>query len=165
MNNFQSDSKRTGDEYEQVVEADLKSRGYDITDRNYHVPNTGCEVDFIATNGIRVEYIEAKGGQKGFKKRPGAKRTDNVKKAIANGALIKSEYPNTYFVVYFSSKPKPGSYSDEMISTALKNNIIDEVRYERDITYLIKEMVKQNQELLDKLGSDYDENGIPYWQK
>lgn len=26
-------------------------------------------------------------------------------------------------------------------------------------------IVKENQEILDKLGSDYDENGIPYWKK
>lgn len=26
-------------------------------------------------------------------------------------------------------------------------------------------IVKENQEILDRLGSDYDENGIPYWQK
>lgn len=32
--------------------------------------------------------------------------------------------------------------------------------YEFDI-----EKFKQNKELLDRLGSDYDENGIPYWEK
>jgi hypothetical protein len=26
-------------------------------------------------------------------------------------------------------------------------------------------IVKENQEILDKLGSDYDENGIAYWEK
>ena len=128
--NFQSDSKRSGDEYEAVVEADLVNRGF------------GCEVDFVVgRNGKIVEYVEAKGGQRGLKKRPGAKRTDNVKKAIANAALIKCEYPNVYYVIYFSSKPKHGSYSDEMINTALKHGIINEVRYERDITYLLKQMV------------------------
>ena len=85
-------------------------------------------------------FKEAKGGQKGFKKRPGAKRTDNVKKAIANAALIKSKHPQIYYVIYFSSMPKSGSYSDEMINTALENKIVDEVRYERDVTYLFKQM-------------------------
>lgn len=150
-NNFQSDSKRTGDEYENIVEANLKLRNMVIKERNYHVAGTGCEVDFVATDGNRTEYVEAKGGQKGHKKRPGAKRTDNVKKAIANAALIKAEYPNYYYVVYFSSKPKPGSYSDEMINTALKHGIIDEVRYERDITYIIKKVLEDNKDLLAKL--------------
>lgn len=26
-------------------------------------------------------------------------------------------------------------------------------------------IVKENQEILDNLGSDYDENGTPYWEK
>ena len=140
--NFQSDSKRSGDEYEAVVEADLLNRGFEIMAKDFHIEGTGCEVDFVVgRNGKIVEYVEAKGGQRGLKKRPGAKRTDNVKKAIANAALIKCEYPNVYYVIYFSSKPKHGSYSDEMINTALKHGIINEVRYERDITYLLKQMV------------------------
>jgi hypothetical protein len=140
VSSFQSESKKTGDEYETIVEMDLVDRGFDIYHRDYHVEGTGCEVDFIAgNNGIFLEYVEAKGGQRGFKKRPGAKRTDNVKKAIANAALIKTKDPSIYYVVYFSSEPKPGSYSEEMINTALKSGIINEVRYKRDITYLIKQ--------------------------
>lgn len=29
----------------------------------------------------------------------------------------------------------------------------------------INDVMYKNSELLDKLGSDYDENGIPYWEK
>ena len=65
------------------------------------------------------EYVEAKGGKSGDKKRPGAKRTDNVKKSIANGALIKAIYKDIKYVVYFSANPEPKSYSAEMIDTAL----------------------------------------------
>ena len=109
--------------------------------KNFYVEGTGCEVDFVVgKDNVPLEYVEAKGGQKGFKKRPGAKRTDNVKKAIANAALIKSKHPQIYYVIYFSSMPKSGSYSDEMINTALENKIVDEVRYERDVTYLFKQM-------------------------
>jgi len=165
MNNFQSESKRTGDEYERVVWADLVNRGFLTIEENVYIDKTGCEVDFVAwTSDGPKEWVEAKGGQKGHKKRPGAKRTDNVKKAIANAALIKSEYPEIYYVVYFSARPNPGSYSDQMINTALKNKIVDEVRYVRDITYLIKAMVKDNAELLERLGSDYGPDGKPYWE-
>lgn len=144
--NFQADSKRTGDEYEKVVHADLVNRGFIDIEENVHIEGTGCEVDFVAHGlyGV-VEYVEAKGGQRGPGKRPGAKRTDNVKKAIANAALIKAKHPDYYYVVYFSSKPKPKSYSDEMINTALKYKIVDEVRYQRDITYLVKQMEKIDQ--------------------
>ena len=76
-----------------------------------------------------VEYGEAKGGRSGGKKRPGAERTDNVKKAICNGALLKFKNPECKYVIYFSAPPKPGSSSDEMIRTALAAGYVDEVRY------------------------------------
>lgn len=128
MMNFQAESKKSGDEFEELVYQDLVNRGFGPIERNYYFDNIGCEVDFRAHNSIRFEYVESKGGHDEPGKRPGAKRTDNVKKAIANGALIKTA--NTlYYVVYFSAKPDPGSYSEQMINTALKYKIIDEVRY------------------------------------
>jgi hypothetical protein len=128
MENFQSQSKKSGDAFEELVYADLVSRGFGPIDRNYCFTDAGCEVDFRAHSGVRFEYVEAKGGLSGEGKRPGAQRTDNVKKAIANGSLIKI-YNSLYYVVYFSAKPDPGSYSDKMINLALKHKIIDEVRY------------------------------------
>ena len=127
-NNFQSESKKSGDEFEELVYQDLVNRGFGTIDRNFYLVGTGCEVDFRANNPIRYEYVEAKGGNPGEGKRPGAKRTDNVKKAVANGALMKTIH-DLYYVVYFSAKPEEGSYSDQMINTALKYKIIDEVRY------------------------------------
>lgn len=29
----------------------------------------------------------------------------------------------------------------------------------------IRDMLKENKELFDRLGSDYDENGVAYWEK
>jgi hypothetical protein len=126
VSNFQSESKKSGDEFELIVLKDLKQRGFSNIKTNVHMVGTGCEVDFLADE---KEYVESKGGKDDFGKRPGAQRTDNVKKAIANGALIKAKYPNIYYVVYFSAKPITGSYSAEMIDTALCYGIIDEVRY------------------------------------
>ena len=128
MENFQSQSKKSGDAFEELVYADLVSRGFGPIDRNYCFTDAGCEVDFRAHSPLRFEHVEAKGGNPGEGKRPGAQRTDNVKKAIANGSLIKT-YNTVYYVVYFSAKPDPGSYSDKMINLALRHKIIDEVRY------------------------------------
>lgn len=125
---FQSESKRTGDAFEDLVFLDLQQRGFEDIDKNVYMVGTGCEVDFFA-KGNRCEYVECKGGLEGDKKRPGAKRTDNVKKAIANGAIMKTIYEYMYYVVYFSDTPEPGSYSDQMLKQALKHKIIDEVRY------------------------------------
>ena len=94
--NFQSESKKSGDAFEELVYADLVSRGFVTIDRNYCFEDAGCEVDFRAQSKTYTEYVEAKGGAAGEGKRPGAQRTDNVKKAIANGALIK-----TYNVLYY----------------------------------------------------------------
>jgi predicted AAA+ superfamily ATPase len=126
--NFQSESKKSGDDFESLVLEDLYRRGFTTIKKNVYMANTGCEVDFVAQGEV-FEYIECKGGKEGEKKRPGAKRTDNVKKAIANGSIMKKVYESMYYVVYFSDTPETGSYSDEMINIALKYKIIDEVRY------------------------------------
>lgn len=145
--NFQSESKKSGDEFESLVLNDLKDRGFYIINKNVSIPESGCEVDFLAERGIcfgwpywHKEYIEAKGGKRGDGKRPGAQRTDNVKKAIANAALIKAVDPDVYFVVYFSAKPTTGSSSDKMIRTALCYKIINEVRYITDKELISKQL-------------------------
>ncbi len=129
MNNFQSESKKSGDEFEFLVEQDLISRNGIIVGKDYCVKELGIELDYIADLPTRTEYVEAKGGRSGGKKRPGAQRTDNVKKALCNGALLKYINDSAYYVVYFSAPPKPNSYSDNMIKAALEAGYIDEVRY------------------------------------
>ena len=126
--NFQAESKKSGDSFEAIVLSDLIARGFTEIDKNVYMIGTGCEVDYLA-KGDRYEYVECKGGLEGDKKRPGAKRTDNVKKAIANGAIMKTIYEYMYYVVYFSDTPEPGSYSDQMLKQALRHKLIDEVRY------------------------------------
>jgi|TARA_R100000005_G_C4990223_1_gene197718 hypothetical protein len=129
MTNFQSESKKSGDEFELIVEENLKSLGYEVTGTNVKLNDIGVNVDYIAERDGVIEYGEAKGGNPGGKKRPGAQRTDNVKKAICNGALLKAVNPNARYVIYFSARPKEGNSSDEMIKTALSAGYVDEVRY------------------------------------
>jgi hypothetical protein len=126
LGNFQGESKKSGDDFENLVLKDLTDRGFGYIQQNVFIAGAGCEIDFLANN---QEYVEAKGGYDGSGKRPGAKRTDNVKKAVANGALIKVHHPDIYYVVYFSSKPIPGSSSQQMLNTAVAGKIIDEIRY------------------------------------
>lgn len=128
QSNFQSQSKKSGDDFEATVLEDLKNRGFVDIEKNVYMVGTGCEVDFLA-KGARYEYVECKGGKVGDGKRPGAKRTDNVKKAIANGSIMKKIYETMYYVVYFSDTPEQGSYSEQMLNIALNHKIIDEVRY------------------------------------
>lgn len=132
MNNFQAESKIAGDEFEDVVEEHLNETGT-VMYKNYPVPETGVEVDFVQMETIhgevRMVFVEAKGGKPGDKKRPGAERTDNVKKAVANGAILKFVYPDLRYVVYFSARPKDNSYAEYMLGIALDAGYIDEIRY------------------------------------
>jgi hypothetical protein len=133
ITNFQAESKHSGDLFESQVLEDLGRFGQQHIRKNVVVKDVGCEVDFAYDfRGTQV-YVEAKGGLQGEGKRPGAKRTDNVKKAIANAALIKSRYPETQYIVYFSDLPKYGSSSHKMLKTAVRAGFIDSVRYLIDI--------------------------------
>lgn len=130
MNNFQSESRKSGDIFEGLVEKDLNRAGILSYQKNLVLKDVGVEVDFAYLDSVgRQFYVEAKGGESKGTKRPGAQRTDNVKKAIANGALVKASYPYSQFLVYFSELPKYGSASHKMIKNAIRAGYIDGVRY------------------------------------
>jgi hypothetical protein len=128
--NFQAESTISGNKFEDIVLNDLKRMGFKNIQKRIVLEDLGIEADFghMGYAGNQV-YVEAKGGEAGYKKRPGARRTDSVKKAIANGALIKSQYPDAQFVVYFSELPKHGSFSHKMIKNAIIAGYVDAVRY------------------------------------
>lgn len=128
--NFQAESTKSGDEFEDLVLDDLKRSGAVEIKRHVILKDIGVEADFAFKDNIgRQFYVEAKGGNPGLKKRPGAKRTDNVKKAIANGALIKADMPEANFIVYFSDLPKHGGSSHKMLRNAVKAGYVDAIRY------------------------------------
>ena len=127
--NFQAESTKSGDEFEDLVLEDLKRSGYQDIKKHVVLKDLGIEVDFTYKTTCDTVYIEAKGGERGEKKRPGAKRTDNVKKAIANGALIKADDPKIKYIVYFSDLPKHGSSSHKMIKKAIAAGYVDAFKY------------------------------------
>lgn len=45
------------------------------------------------------------------------------------------------------------------------NGELDIFDQDSEIKAFIKQILEENDELLERLGSDYDENGIPYWEK
>jgi hypothetical protein len=127
--NFQAESKKSGNHFEDMVFEDLERSGYKDIQKHIVLKDLGIEVDFTYTTRNATVYVEAKGGEVGKNKRPGAKRTDNVKKAIANGALIKSAYPDIQYIVYFSDLPKHGGSSHKMIKNAIKAGFVDSFKY------------------------------------
>lgn len=127
---FQAESKKSGDIFEDLVFEDLSRTGVKKISKHVVLQDVGVEADFAYKDIVgRQFYIEAKGGESKGNKRPGARRTDNVKKAIANGALIKAFYPDAQFVIYFSELPKHGSSSYKMIKNAIQAGYVDAVRY------------------------------------
>ena len=127
--NFQAESKKSGNDFEDMVLEDLRRSGITEIKKHIVLKDLGVEVDFTYKTTYDTVYIEAKGGERGDKKRPGAKRTDSVKKAIANGALIKAEYPDVRYIVYFSDLPKHGSSSHRMIKKAIAAGYVDAFKY------------------------------------
>ena len=140
--NFQAESKTSGDEFESIVADDLMSM-YDLDSSEIFTSITldqiGIELDYVVLTDQGIECGEAKGGKPGIKKRPGAERTDNVKKAICNGALLQTFIPGITYVVYFSAEPKPNSSSEAMINAALSSGYVSEVRYLNPYSHLSHE--------------------------
>tara|TARA_Y100001963_G_scaffold21836_1_gene28316 strand:- start:2222 stop:2650 length:429 start_codon:yes stop_codon:yes gene_type:complete len=128
MKNFNSNNASKGKKYEELVELDLLNRGYLLSNGSKKIYDAGISVDYIASKGDIIEYGEAKGGLT-LDSNTGARRTDNVKKAIANGALLKATTIDARYVVYFSNYPLPNSASERMLQTAVISGLIDEIRY------------------------------------
>lgn len=140
MKNFNSVCRKSGLDYENAVIAhEILVNNSNVVGRNVTIPECGIEMDIVINvplydkkgtkiNSV-VKYVQAKGGRPGESLRPGAKRTDSVKKALADGTLLKVTHPDCRFVLYFSEPPKEGSSSDKMIRTALDSGIVDEVHY------------------------------------
>lgn len=129
MINFQAESTISGDDFEDKVLVDLNEFGYKDIKQHVIIPEVGVEADFAFVHHGRQVYVEAKGGYKGKGKRPGAKRTDNVKKAIANAALVKSYYPDVKYVIYFSDLPVYGKSSYKMLKAAIRAGFVDQIIY------------------------------------
>jgi hypothetical protein len=55
--------------------------------------------------------------------------------------------------------------SPEDIQDILRTNRVDRDVADEDFASYIKRYVKDSDEILVALGSDYDETGIPYWLK
>jgi hypothetical protein len=53
----------------------------------------------------------------------------------------------------------------EDIQDILRTNRVDRDMADQDFASYIKRYVKDNDEIITAIGSDYDETGIPYWLK
>lgn len=124
MTDFQGSSSRQGRQFAEQCDELLRNYGFEL-----HGPlvvrEVGVEIDRVATSpkGLRV-WLEYKGSVQGS--RPGLLRTDTLKKAIANGALLQAVDPRHPYVVLTSHVPTTGSGAS-MLRTALAAGYLDDV--------------------------------------
>lgn len=106
MADFQSLAGRQGRQFSDQCDLVLESEGFALGG-SLRLADLGVEIDRVATRGGRDVWFEYKGSFRG--QTPGMRRTDTVKKAIANGALIAAIPDHPPYVVLTSHAPERGS--------------------------------------------------------
>lgn len=87
---FQAVGKQQGDWFEESSRRVLEDVGFSIDARRVLIADAGVEVDIIATNRHQISfYFTCKGSWRGA--RPGARRTDTFKKAVAEALMLHSQ--------------------------------------------------------------------------
>jgi hypothetical protein len=121
---FQRDAGLQGRQFSDQCDFILERSGY-LLGGHLNLAEIGVEIDREATspNGTII-WFEYKGSLQG--RRPGLIRTDTLKKAIANGALLPALAQRRPYVVLTSHLPVGGSAS-AMLTAALNLHVLDDV--------------------------------------
>lgn len=124
MSEFQAASSRQGRQFAEQCDELLRNYGYTLSPPLV-LRDVGVEVDRVATAPSgRLVWFEYKGSIQGS--RPGLLRTDTLKKAIANGALLQAVDDRAPYVVITSHVPESGA-GLAMLRTALAAGYLDDV--------------------------------------
>jgi hypothetical protein len=124
MSLFQSAASLQGRQFADQCDLLLRNSGYEVGARVL-VATIGIEIDREAVSPTgRIIWFEYKGSVQGS--RPGLLRTDTLKKAIANGALLKAMEDRPPFVVLTSHLPEAGA-GLAMLETAIALGYLDDV--------------------------------------
>ena len=107
-----------GRAFEDACRALLTAQQHEVSPKPFRVPALGIEIDarMVSVNGV-IYWAEFKGSWQG--KIPGLRRTDTVKKALANAFLVATapdEYPPV--IILTSHLPVAGSSGDRMLAAA-----------------------------------------------
>lgn len=124
MSEFQGASSRQGRQFAEQCDELLRNYGFELSPALV-IPAIGVEVDRVAVapSGCTV-WFEYKGSIQGT--RPGLLRTDTLKKAVANGALLQSLDERAPYIVLTSHVPEAGA-GLAMLRTALAAGYLDDV--------------------------------------
>ncbi len=117
MSDFQASAGIQGRQFAEQCDQLLHHYGFEVQGREL-VRNVGVEIDCVAKSPLgNLVWFEYKGSVQGS--RPGLLRTDTLKKAIANGALLAGETDRRPYVVLTSHLPTTGSGA-AMLAAALR---------------------------------------------
>ncbi len=124
MTDFQASAGIQGRQFADQCDQLLTHYGFELRGRQL-MRNVGVEIDRVARSprGTLV-WFEYKGSVQGL--RPGLLRTDTLKKAIANGALLAAEAERHPYVVLTSHVPDAGSGA-AMLGAALRLGYMSDV--------------------------------------
>ncbi|MCU1371862.1 MAG: hypothetical protein JWO77_3056 [Ilumatobacteraceae bacterium] len=124
---FQASAGIQGRQFAEQCDTLLAHFGFELHGRRV-LTEVGVEIDQEAVSpGGTTVWFEYKGSIQG--KRPGLIRTDTLKKAVANGALLRSLADPAPYVVVTSHLPEAGSGA-AMLDAALR------LRYFADVVCL-----------------------------
>lgn len=118
---FQSDASRQGRTFELVVKNNLALAGWRIIRGPFTEPVSMVEIDIEAIDPTdQLWWIECKGSWLSASGRNGADRTDTVKKAIANAALLSLVPGRPPFMLVTSNMPDVGTRGRRWIDLAME---------------------------------------------
>jgi hypothetical protein len=124
MSDFQASAGIQGRQFAEQCDQLLNHYGFELHGREL-LRNVGVEIDCVALSPHgTVVWFEYKGSVQGL--RPGLLRTDTLKKAIANGALLAAEVDRRPYVILTSHVPDAGSGA-AMLRTALRLGYMSDV--------------------------------------
>ncbi len=124
MSEFQAAAGIQGRQFAEQCDTLLTNYGYTLHARLV-LPQVGVEIDRVATAPSgRTIWFEYKGSVQGS--RPGLMRTDTLKKAIANGALLRALDSRQPYVVLTSHLPEVLSGA-AMLRSAVDLGYFDDV--------------------------------------
>ena len=121
---FQASAGIQGRQFAEQCDTLLTHLGYELRGRRV-LHEVGVEVDQEAVSPTgELVWFEYKGSVQGH--RPGLRRTDTLKKAIANGALLRNHDQQAPYVVITSHLPEAGSGA-AMLSAATELGYLSDV--------------------------------------
>lgn len=122
----QAAASQQGAAFETTVETLLKIHNWTIVATKWRHPEVDVEVDIVAVHPATGQewWIECKGSWEGY--RPGLRRTDTVKKALFNGAMLAVTSDRKPYMIICSHMPAEGTAGSTWLGRA-KGIYVDEV--------------------------------------